>query len=38
MLNLTPIKKSLPQSTKIVQILRICNEPQEVPVSEFVPF
>ena len=32
------IKQPLPQNTKTVQMLDISNGPQEVPVSEFIPF
>ena len=38
MLNPTTIKQPLPRSTKIVQIVGISNEPQEVLVSEPIPF
>ena len=36
--NSTAVKQPLLQSTKTIQIVGISNEPQEVPVSEFIPF
>ena len=32
------IKQPLPQNTKTVQMLGISNRPQEVPLSELIPF
>ena len=38
MLYPTTIKQALPQGTKTVQIVGISNEPQNIPVSEQIPF
>lgn len=37
-LNPIPIKQPQSQSAKTVQIVRFCNKPQQVPVSEPIPF
>ena len=38
MLSCTTIKQPLSRSTKTDQIVGISNEPQEIPVSEPIPF
>ena len=38
MIKPTTIKQALTLSTKLVEIVRISNEPQEVSVSEVIPF